>query len=278
MSILQISHRTTFRYDAPIPTSYNEARLLPAHLPRQRVLESSVDISPVTWQTNYSDYWDSRVIAFEVLRPHDELSVVSRFTVEVLPAEPASTDATWDDVRAERTQDLLAEYLANSPATEPTAELLEFAKTTAADLGPDAAARAICTHLHEVIEYVPGVTTVHTPASHAWQERKGVCQDFAHLALGALRSLGIPARYVSGYLHPRPEAGVGETVHGESHAWVEWWAGEWHAFDPTNAKEVGDHHVIVARAREYNDVMPMAGVFAGAGSLLEVVVEVTQIS
>lgn len=278
MSILSISHRTTFTYDAPIPTSYNEARLLPAHLPRQRVLESSVDISPVTWQTTYSDYWDSRVIAFEVLRPHAELSVVSRFTIEVLPVEPARFDATWEEVRSERTQDILAEYLANSPATEPTPELLEFATTVAADLSPNDAARAICSHLNEMIEYVPGVTTVHTPASHAWEVRKGVCQDFAHLALGALRSLGIPARYVSGYLHPRPDAGIGETVRGESHAWVEWWAGEWLGFDPTNAKDVGDHHVVVARAREYRDVMPMAGIFAGADSQLEVVVEVTQLA
>jgi transglutaminase-like putative cysteine protease len=90
-----------------------------------------------------------------------------------------------------------------------------------------------------------------------------------------LRSIGIPARYVSGYLHPKSDAGVGETVRGESHAWVEWWTGDWYGFDPTNDREVGDHHVVVARAREYRDVAPLSGVFSGSASSLDVSVKVT---
>ena len=125
---------------------------------------------------------------------------------------------------------------------------------------------------------MPGSTTVHTPAAHAWQERSGVCQDFAHLAIGALRSVGIPTRYVSGYLHPRRTNAIGERIAGQSHAWVEWWAGEWYGFDPTNAAEAGDDHVIVARAREYADVMPVKGVFSGADSELTATVEVTRLA
>jgi len=91
-----------------------------------------------------------------------------------------------------------------------------------------------------------------------------------------LRHIGIPARYVSGYLHPNIEAGIGETVRGESHAWVEWWTGDWFGFDPTNDREVGDHHVIVGRGREYGDVPPLTGVVAGSTKTLSVTVDVTQ--
>ena len=110
-------------------------------------------------------------------------------------------------------------------------------------------------------------------------ERKGVCQDIAHVALGALRSVGIPARYVSGYLHPDAGAAVGETVIGESHAWVEWFAGEWRGYDPTNLAEVGELHVLVGRGRDYSDVPPLRGVYAGPGaSELFVSVEVTRVA
>ncbi|GMA34240.1 transglutaminase-like domain-containing protein [Demequina litorisediminis] len=136
----------------------------------------------------------------------------------------------------------------------------------------------MCEYLHSEVMYVPGATTVHTAATEAWEARSGVCQDFAQLALGALRSVGIPARYVSGYLHPKRDAEIGETVAGESHAWVEWWTGEWTGFDPTNDREVGDHHVIVGRAREYRDVPPLSGVVAGATDNLDVTVKVTQIA
>ena len=97
----------------------------------------------------------------------------------------------------------------------------------------------------------------------AFVERKGVCQDITHITLGALREVGIPARYVSGYLHPsiHPEVGVGVT--GESHAWVEWFTGDWEGFDPTNRVEIGDRHVLVGRGRDYNDVPPLRGVYAG---------------
>jgi transglutaminase-like putative cysteine protease len=279
VTTFEIHHRTSFRYSHEVPTSYNEARLLPVDLPHQRVLAAHVEISPVTWQSSYVDYWETRVIAFEVLRPHRELTVDATSRVEVLlEPEQVSPAHRWDDLHGPALTDRLAEYLANSPATEPEPELAEYALEAAAKLPPDAAARDICAYLHDSIRYVPGSTTVHTPAAHAWRERSGVCQDFAHLAIGALRSVGIPARYVSGYLHPRKNTAIGQTVRGESHAWIEWWAGAWRGYDPTNDSAVADHHVVVARAREYADVMPIKGVFAGADSDLSVSVEVTQLA
>ncbi len=276
MSSLRIDHRTTFRYGHEVGSSYNEARLAPAWLPRQRVIDSKLTVTPMSWSTHYHDYWDCDVLVFEVVEPHDSLTVVSSSLVEVTPIPHREERADWDAISGPRLQDLMCEYLVNTEVTEPSEELADKAAELAAGKSPDDAARAICDYVHDEVKYVPGATTVHSPAGEAWEARSGVCQDMAQIAIGAMRSVGIPARYVSGYLHPKPDAGIGETVHGESHAWVEWWAGDWRGFDPTNAREVGDHHVIVGRAREYKDIPPMRGVVAGETTELEVVVKVTQ--
>lgn len=276
MSILKIRHRTHFRYAAAINSSYNEARLTPAWLPRQRVLDSKVEISPVSWKSTYRDYWETEVTTFEVLQKHESLTVTSSSLVEVLPVAPKADKVTWDTLDGPRFKDLLCEYLDVTPMTSPPDALVEVAREAAGRVGPEDTARAICDHLYNELKYVPGATNVHTAAQEAWDARSGVCQDFAQLAIGTLRSIGIPARYVSGYLHPKKDAAIGETVAGESHAWVEWWTGEWVGFDPTNDREVGDHHVIVGRAREYRDIPPLAGVVAGETEHLDVVVEITQ--
>jgi transglutaminase-like putative cysteine protease len=127
--------------------------------------------------------------------------------------------------------------------------------------------------------YMSGSTAVTTNAEEAWGQRQGVCQDLAHLAIGALRSCGIPARYVSGYLHPRATAAIGETVAGQSHAWLEFWDGAWRSWDPTNHKPAGDFHVTVARGRDYRDVPPLKGILSGGGgSALSVSVEITRLA
>ena len=276
MTTLRIEHRTAFTYEKEVVSSYNEARLTPAWLPRQRVLESRLVVNPQTWRTTYRDYWESEVTVFEVLQPHQSLSVLGTSLVEVTSLPAREERASWDAITGPRFQDLLCEYLVNTPTTEPPPEVLDFAQRAAATNTPDNAARAICDYLYKEVKYVRGVTSVHTPATHAWDVRSGVCQDIAHLAIGALRAIGVPARYVSGYLHPRRDAEIGEKVRGESHAWVEWWTGDWFGFDPTNDREVGDHHVIVGRGREYGDVPPLTGVVAGSTKTLSVTVDVTQ--
>jgi transglutaminase-like putative cysteine protease len=173
----------------------------------------------------------------------------------------------------------MAEFLELSPTTEVPAELLDVARSAAQAQGstPDGTARAICATVHEAVEYVPGVTAVHSTAIDAWTARKGVCQDVAHLSVGALRAVGIPARYVSGYLHPAGHGEVGRTVSGESHAWVEWWVGHWVGHDPTNDIDVGEHHVVIGRGREYQDVAPVRGIYAGGGTQsLDVQVRITR--
>jgi transglutaminase-like putative cysteine protease len=276
---LLVIHSTGFRYEAPVAASYNEARMSPLTTPRQTVLDARVEVRPVTWTYSYWDYWGSHVTAFDVLLPHEELTVVSSSTVDLFAAEEPPADISWDVLLRDGVRDQHHEFLVQTACTEPVDEVVSLARDVAADLPPSVAARAVCEEIRDLVDYVPGVTSVHSNAIEVWHTRKGVCQDFAHLTLGALRSLGIPARYVSGYLHPRPDAELGETVEGQSHAWVEWWAGDWVPFDTTHANAVGENHVVVARGRDYTDVTPLKGVYAGtSASELFVSVEVTRLS
>ena len=172
------------------------------------------------------------------------------------------------------------EQLSQTARTRPHPEVAELARTIAAEhTHPGEAAHAISIAVGDAVEYMHGVTGVHSTASDAWIARKGVCQDIAQLTAGMLRSVGIPARYVSGYLYPREDAAVGDTVAGQSHAWVEWWTGEWAGFDPTNGSSIDKRHVIVARGRDYGDVTPLKGIYHGAPSTdLGVTVELTRLA
>lgn len=263
-SRLRIEHLTRFTYERTVPASYNECRLLPTTEARQQVLSARITIDPVTWRREYVDYWGTRVVAFEAHVGHDALVVSSEVDAVVAPAGPAP-DAGWDAVRSPRTRDQLCELLTVTARSAPGEELASLARDAVAGLAPSDAARAVCRLVTGAMEYRAGSTGVHTDAAAAWDEGRGVCQDFAQLAVGALRSVHIPARYVSGYLHPRSDAAVGETVTGESHAWVEWWAGEWFGWDPTNDRPAGHQHVAVGRGRDYADVPPVRGIIAGGG-------------
>jgi transglutaminase-like putative cysteine protease len=171
------------------------------------------------------------------------------------------------------------EILAATTLTTIDEELAGVAADLAEGLSPTQAAYAVAAWVQTNVEYEPGSTGVRTSAQEAWSLRKGVCQDIAHLTLGMLRSLGIPARYVSGYLYPKSNGGVGDTIAGQSHAWVEWWCGDWTGFDPTNGVPAGLRHVIVAKGRDYADVTPLKGVYHGAaGTGLGVTVEITRLA
>ncbi|MEA9986467.1 MULTISPECIES: transglutaminase family protein [Subtercola] len=279
MNRLRIRHVTGYRYEGEVQASYNEARMLPVSSEGQFVLYSNLDITPLSSNHTYLDYWGTRVSSFEVLTPHKELSLTANSLIEVRPREHPPHVLTWDalrDAAAKVTSTI--EQVKQTGLTEPPDEVAALAREIAAryDNACDAALE-ICSEIGRQVQYMTGVTGVHTNAREAWVEKKGVCQDITHIALGALRSVGIPARYVSGYLHPKPSAAVGETVTGESHAWVEWFCGDWRGFDPTNSIDIGDRHVTVGRGRDYNDVAPLRGVYAGPfGSRLFVKVEITR--
>lgn len=256
---MRTEHLTTFRYPTPARASYNEVRKIPGTAARQTTLEARVQTSPVVSQYAYLDYWGTHVVAFNVDRPHDELAVHGVSLVETRPPT-AAPDGTWGAVEA--VADRHAEFLAPSQYTAPRLDLVEVSRSLRAP-APRATVEAVVGWVKDSLEYVRGVTHVHTSAVEAFVAGSGVCQDFAHLALTVLRAGGIPARYVSGYLHPDPEAEVGEEAVGESHAWVEAWLGDWWGWDPTNGVDVGHRHVVVARGRDYADVAPVRGIYAG---------------
>ncbi|MCR2792332.1 transglutaminase family protein [Microbacterium sp. zg.Y625] len=266
MMRLRIEHATGFAYPGEVSASYNEARMLPVSTENQFVLSSSLDIEPSTSVNQYVDYFGTRVASFDVLSGHSALSITARSLVEVRPRPMENPEMLWEELAAEAQKSITTvEMLVQTPRTAPHPEVLQLARTIVQEHdNPGEAARAIAVAVGEAVEYVYGSTGVHSTAAESWDKRSGVCQDMAHITLGALRSVGIPARYVSGYLHPDPDAEVGVAVVGESHAWVEWFAGDWHGFDPTNNVEIGERHVLVGRGRDYNDVPPLRGVYAGA--------------
>ena len=282
MKRYRVVHTTGFKYSGVVLTSYNEARMLPARDETQLVFSGKLDISPNATSHEYLDYFGTRAIFFEVLEPHNELTITSTSLVELRPNDHktmlANADFKWDALPdAIRGSLELTDAVAQTRRTAPPAELAKFAKKTVAELGPYQAALEIMKFIHGKMTYLHGETGVHSIATEAWTKKRGVCQDFTHLALGALRAVGIPARYVSGYLHPSLEPTIGDKVVGESHAWVEFFAGSWVAFDPTNNVFIENRHIVVAHGRDYNDVAPLRGVYAGStNSELFVSVEITR--
>lgn len=276
--LLSVRHHTGYRYAGPVFSSYNEARVTPRSDPRQRVLDATVEVSPAASLYRYVDYFGSVVTAFDVHAAHSELTVTASCVVETAPPGDADAAEPWSVLADPDTVDELGEYLTQTPRTTPDGELLAVADQVRAAATPDDGARLAAGWTHGRLAYVTGSTSVHTNAVQALGEGRGVCQDFAHVTIALLRSAGVPARYVSGYLHPAPGAAVGETVTGESHAWVEWWAGGWRAYDPTNDAVPGPGHVVVARGRDYDDVTPLRGIYHGGDAQSQgVTVEVTRL-
>ncbi len=271
-------HVSSYRYATPVSASYNEARMTPVASDRQSVLETHVSVRPSATLLRYVDYWSTTVHAFDVHEPHDHLVVTGSSVVETAKTELLAVEVGWDLLHQPDVQDRFAELLLASAYAPADASLTEIARDAAGLASPAEATAAIGERVRTHLRYEPGTTHVATSAVEAWRQGSGVCQDFAHVALVLLRAAGIPARYTSGYLHPHPDAAIGETVTGASHAWVEAWIGRWLPFDPTNDEPVGERHVTVARGRDYADVAPLRGLYhGGALDRLEVTVELTRL-
>ena len=277
--LLEIVHETRMHYQGAARASYNEARMTPLTLPSQTALQTRVSVGNGTPVWAYHDYWGTVVSSFDIQAPHNELTVRSHAMVETSAARTPPPPLAWAELRARAEAGIVAEYLAATPRTTVDSALAEAARERTRGAGPLETASAVAAWVRERVEYMPGATEVQTSAQEAWDKGQGVCQDIAHLTVALLRETGLPARYVSGYLHPRPEAGLGQAVAGQSHAWVEYWAGDWVAADPTNRASVGEGHVVVARGRDYADVPPLKGIYHGAPSVaMDVTVEVTRLA
>jgi len=261
----RIVHTTSLAYDAPVRAAHNELRMTPPNEAGQTTLENRIRIRPLTWSNVYRDHWGTHVTAMESLSEHDHLDVEAISTVERTEVAPPPDSLGWAALDDEALRDRSFEWLMVSSRTRPGAGIDDLAASVRGLRTPREAAYELSERVRERMRYETGVTGVHSSGEEAWTERRGVCQDFAHITVGALRSLGIPARYVSGYLAPKRGSEVGETSSGQSHAWVEFWDATWLPVDPTNGTPVGLEHVVVARGRDYEDVPPFKGVYSGRG-------------
>lgn len=276
-----IVHHTEFVYDAPVRESYNEVRACPVNDERQQVIAYRLTTSPASRTSFHVDYWGTRVDTFGVREPHTVLDVVAEATVITseapVGAPPVVAFETLDD---EDFRDEHLDHVHLSPHTRGGALLDATVRRVG---GADVAARVreISDIVHGALTYTSGATHVGIDLDEVISAGRGVCQDYAHLAVALCRRLGIPARYVSGYLFAADDATGADTteavVEVETHAWFEaavpGWG--WLALDPTNGLEVGPRHIKVGHGRDYDDVAPLRGVHSGgAASTVEAGVEI----
>ena len=276
---LRVVHTTGYAYQSPVTASYNEARLTPRSNNRQNVILNRVETIPATRSYRYIDYWGTAVTAFDLHAPHTDLTVMSSSVVETELAEPLPTDAGWSDLHSDAVIDRFDELLRPTEHTPASKRVASMAKKISKSHKPAEAVVAAANWVRDELEYLPGTTSVASSGLDALREGKGVCQDFVHLSLMLLRSMGIPAHYVSGYLHPKRDAVIGDTVDGRSHAWIEAWTGAWWSYDPTNDTEITEQYISVGVGRDYSDVTPLKGIYSGEGSTdLDVMVEISRLA
>jgi transglutaminase-like putative cysteine protease len=279
VSAYRIEHETHYVHAAGVSTSQHVAYLTPRALPRQRVRSHDVVIQPApASRLQRVDYFGNIVDQFTILTPYTELRVVGRSVVEVTAAEPLvdlESGAAWESVREEllyrrgAAYEETAEFSYPSPYAATAPELAAFAR---ASFEPDRplieSAIDLMHRIHDEFTFDPGSTTIATPVTRVLADRHGVCQDFAHLQIGCMRSLGLAARYVSGYLLTEPPPGQPRLVGADaSHAWLSVWCPRfgWVDLDPTNDVLPSRRHVILAWGRDYGDVSPLRGVVLGGG-------------
>jgi transglutaminase-like putative cysteine protease len=276
---VRVVHTSGYAYQSPVTASYNEARLTPRSNTRQNVILNRVETIPATRSYRYIDYWGTAVTAFDLHAPHTELTVSSSSVVETERPEPAAVQVTWTDLQSAAVIDRFDEVLRPTEYTPASEHVAAVGRRISKYHEPREAVVAAARWARGELDYIAGTTGVHSSGLDALERGKGVCQDFAHLTLILLRGMGIPGRYVSGYLHPKRQAKVGKTVDGRSHAWIQAWTGGWWNYDPTNDTEISEQYISVGVGRDYSDVSPLKGVYSGQGATdLEVVVEVTRLA
>lgn len=276
---LAVEHNTAHQYEGDVLASYNEVRISPCDTPGQVVLDHRLHVRPAARVLRYVDYWGTEVCAFDIHERHDRLVVSGRSLVETGRLVVAGPCLGWDDLEQVSLRDRYYEFLTPSQYVPAGDGFDETSRDITQGLDPRDSVCAISEWVRSGFTYEPGATDVSTTAAEALRIRRGVCQDFVHVAIGLLRAIGIPARYASGYLHPNTDPVVDETVVGESHAWLEAWTGAWESVDPTNGSRVGERHVLVARGRDYADVSPVKGIYHGPPhERVEVRVAITRVA
>ena len=276
------THTTQYTYQAAVSQCQSEVRLTPRALPWQTLVESRIQTTPEPVSIErHKDYFGNEVTSFTIVESHDEFVTVATSVVDVaerlLPTAPGPP---WEDVRddlaAHAWPEMLEafEFTLASPYVTTAPLLADYARASfVAGRGIAEAAQDLTHRIHSEFRYEPKATRIDTPVLDAFAARRGVCQDFSHVMIGALRSLGLAARYVSGYLR----SGAKYLGAEASHAWVSVFVpgSGWFDFDPTNDVRPGTGHITVAWGRDYGDVAPVKGIALGGGSqVVEVEVRV----
>ena len=288
----EVTHRTEYRYESDVSDSYGQLHLLPRDLPGQRCLSADVVVDPAPDDYRERlDYFGNRVSYVAIHHPHRELTVTATSLVEV-DARPTARadDQPWeqarDAIRNGHVPDPLdaAQYSLDSPLVASSEMLADYAAATFTPGRPLLeAVTHLCDRIHRDFEYKPGATSVTTPLAEVFAARKGVCQDFAHVGIACLRSIGLSARYVSGYLETDPPPGRPKLKGADgSHAWMSVLAPQtgWLDIDPTNNRLANNRYVVTAYGRDYGDVPPLSGVIYTVGKTesLRVFVDVVALS
>lgn len=286
-----IRHSTRYRYSSNVSRCINLAYMAPRNTHRQKCLSTQINTNPApSTSMSRNDYFGNHAYHFTVENPHQTLEVIALSEVEVQPStdwpslnigqtcaqvrERLNNPKSVDDV-------LCKEYTLASPLIDPGPAFSDFAANIFQTDRPFlSAVREFNAYIFNEFTFDPGFSTTTTPISDVLLHRKGVCQDFAHLAIGCLRSLGFAARYVSGYLETLPPPGTQKLVGSDAtHAWFEVYSPDegWFEFDPTNNSIPAEQHIVTAWGRDYSDVAPLKGVVFGGGKhSLQVSVDVNR--
>jgi transglutaminase-like putative cysteine protease len=275
----RVTHITSYDYSETVPFCYNLAHLSPRGCAHQKTLEGRIEVSPVNalFGRRRMDYFGNEITYFTVQEAHNSLSVTATSVVDLTPIEfPNLTDsppwkavpALLDEAATPATLDAY-QFAFDSKFIERSDSLRDYASPSFESDRPLLDSVFDLTHrIHEDFAYDPTATTVSTPLNDVMRDRRGVCQDFAHLQIGCLRSMGLAARYVSGYIYSSQAEGEPHLsgVHA-SHAWVSVFCPRqgWIDFDPTNDMIPVAEHITVAWGRDYEDVAPVRGVVLGGG-------------
>ncbi|MCG2634109.1 MAG: transglutaminase family protein [Gammaproteobacteria bacterium] len=275
----RVSHRTHYKYPQAVVTCYNEAHLLPRDCVGQTCLQTRLSVDPLP--TDYrerQDFFGNTTTYFEIHRPHQELTITAVSEISMGGTPPQlefGSPTTWEQVRDKLKLDQAPDdpealqFTMDSRRVRASADLLQFAQPSFPPARPlIEGVKDLIGRIHGEFTFDPQFTEVTTPLSEVLKHRRGVCQDFAHLAIGALRSLGLAARYVSGYLETRPPPGQEKLVGADaSHAWISVYLPNtgWLDFDPTNNLDSMERYITTAWGRDYSDVTPLKGVIYGGG-------------
>lgn len=276
--MFDVSHRTLYRYSLAVVQSQHLVHMTPRAVPHQKIRSHSLLIEPApAMRYDGLDAFANPISILDVEMPHKEFFIHSRSTIETLPPPVFDFAKTtpWDRLDAVIYQDGtpidldVAQYRCASRLTNANLELADYAAETFTPGRPvlDGALH-LTQRIYKEFKFDPTATDISTPITQVFKQRRGVCQDFAHLTLALLRAMRIPARYVSGYILTHPPPGQKRLEGADaSHAWVSVWSPEtgWRDFDPTNGLVVECEHITIALGRDYNDVSPISGVLLGGG-------------